>query len=279
MVIIWIVAALVLRKRREVIDLTEEEYRWISDLQEGASRSRGDGRPSPSGEPLFSDRDHHPIKVYRNGIQARFVRADEITLARPSTGVQRRYVAAYRTMFYPWDEVAAIYPLSVIVVRKTGRTRSITVRHKSDGIGSVINEMLAYADDGLPGDTRRDKFTTLQVETTDYHTAVLSPSISRGVCDLKSIMQALGLAMGPVSKQKVKTKMWLHGFYLIFEEPGYYDVDSGNRYRGERTRVMLGDIHKHYALRSVPGYPLRRRMALDTLTMCDVRFLDERLRT
>ena len=112
-----------------------------------------------------------------------------------------------------------------------------------------------------------------QVETFDYRTAVLSPSISRGVCDLTSIMQALGLAMGIMAKQKVHTKMWLRGFYLIFEEPGHYDVESGNRYRGERTRIMLGDIHKHFALRSRPGYPQSRRMALGTLTMQDVSTL------
>ncbi|NIP36027.1 MAG: hypothetical protein GWN18_13780, partial [Thermoplasmata archaeon] len=83
-------AAVVLRKRREVIDLTEEEYRWISHIQDAATVSRGDGRFSPSGKPLFSERDHGPIRVYKNGIQARFVKVDEITLARPSTGIQRR---------------------------------------------------------------------------------------------------------------------------------------------------------------------------------------------
>ena len=279
MVIIWILAALVLRKRREVIDLTEEEYRWISRIQEAATSSRGDGWPKPSGPPLFSDRDHGPIKVYKNGIEARFVSVDEITLARPSTGVQRRYVAGYKTLFYTWDQVTGIYPLSINIVRRTGRTKRVTIGRGNEGIGAVINEMLAYADDGLPGDTRREKFTTLQVETFDYRTAVLSPSISRGVCDLTSIMQALGLAMGIMAKQKVHTKMWLRGFYLIFEEPGHYDVESGNRYRGERTRIMLGDIHKHFALRSRPGYPQSRRMALGTLTMQDVSTLDERLRT
>lgn len=279
MVIIWVVAALVLRKRREVIDLTAEEFGWISHIQDAATASRGNERPKPSGKPLFSDRDHGTIEVYRNGIQARFVSVDEITLARPSTGVQRRYVAEYKTLFYTWDQVTGIYPLSINIVRRTGRSSRMTVRHSGDGIGSVINEMLAYADDGLPGDTRRDKFTTLQVETFDYRTAVLSPSISRGVCDMRSIMQALGLAMGIMAKDKVHTKTWLRGFYLIFEEPGYYDTESGNRYRGERTRILLGDIHKHYVLRSRPGYPQSRRMALDTLAMRDVSTLDERLRT
>jgi hypothetical protein len=279
MVIIWFVAALVFRKRREVIDLTAEEFRWMSDLQDGAAPSRGDERPVPSGEPLFSDRDHGPIKVYLNGIQARFVSVDEITLTRLSTGIQKRYVASYRTMFYPWDQVAGIYPLSINVVRRMGKAKGLTVRQRSEGIASVINEIMAYADDGLPGETRKDKFATLQVETTDYQTAVLSPSISRGVCDMRAIMGALGRAMGPIAKQKVQTGAWLRGFYLIFEEPGNYDVETRNRYRGERTRIMLGDIHKHFVLRSRPGYPQRRRMALETLTMRDVRTLDERLGT
>ncbi len=279
MVIIWIVASVVLRKRREVIDLTEEEYRWISHIQDAVTVSMGDVRYSPLGKPLFSDRDHEPIRIYKNGIQARFVKVDEITLARPSTGIQRRYVTEYRTSFYTWDQITGIYPLTINIVRRTGRTKGVTIGHGNEGIGAVINEILAYADDGLAGATRRDKFTTLQVETFDYRTAVLSPSFSRGVCDIRSIMQALGLGMGIMAKDKVRTKTWLRGFYLIFEEPGHYDADSGNRYRGERTRIMLGDIHKHYVLRSRPGYPQRRRMALETLTMQDVSTLDERLRT
>ncbi|NIP36025.1 MAG: hypothetical protein GWN18_13770, partial [Thermoplasmata archaeon] len=51
---------------------------------------------------------------------------------------------------------------------------------------------------------------------------MLSPSLSRGVCDLRSIMQALGLGMGIMAKDKVRTKTWLRGFYMIFEEPGHY---------------------------------------------------------
>jgi len=126
---------------------------------------------------------------------------------------------------------------------------------------------------------RRDKFSTLQVETTDYLTAILSPSISRGYSDMTTIMRALGNALGPKAKEKVRTKTWLHGFYFILEEPGHYDVDDYKHYRGDRTRIMLGDIHKHYVLRRQAGYPQRRRMALDTMRMSDISTLDERLRT
>ena len=182
-------------------------------------------------------------------------------------------------MFYPFEMIAGIYPLSINIVRRKARDRDIRISHDREGIGSIINDAMAYADDGMPGALRRDKFTTLQVETTDYRTAVLSPSVSRGICDMKGIMQALGLAMGIMAKEKVKTKMWLRGFYMIFEEAGHYDHDSGRRYRGERSRIMLGDIHKHYVIRSKPGYPQRRRLALNTLTMENIRTLDERLHT
>lgn len=270
---------LTIRKRREVLDLTAEEFKFLNRLQEGARPSEEDDFPKPVGSPLFSDRDHGSIRVYKNGIKARFVRVKELNLVRPSTGIQKRYVATYRTMFYPYEMIAGIYPVSINIVRKKGSGWVYGFSGSGESIGSMLNVALAYADDGPPGTSRRDKFITLQVETTDYRTAILSPSISKGVCDLKAIMQALGLAMGPIANQKVRTKIWLRGFYLIFEEPGHYDHESGRRVRGDRTRVMLGDIHKHYALRSIPGYPQRRRQALETLQMRDVSTLDERLRT
>jgi len=268
------------RKRTEVLDLTAEEYQFLSRLQEGAEPSEGDEREKPMGEPLFSNRDYGPIKVYRNGIQARYVRVEDLNLVRSSTGFQKRYVTDHRTMFYPFEKIAAIYPISINIVRKMGSGGGFS--DHSDGlgsIGSIINDAMAYADDGPDASTRKDKFTTLQVETTDYQTAILCPSISRGYCDMSTIMRALGQAMGTQAKEKVRTKTWLHGFYLILEEPGHYDTESNRHYRGDRTRIMLGDIHKHYVLRSQAGYPQRRIMALGTLRMSDISTLDERLRT
>lgn len=280
LIILFLIAfILTARKRMEVLDLTAEEYQYISRLQEGAGPSRGNERAKPRGQPLFSDRGHGPIRIYANGIQARFVSVEDINLARPSTGLQRRYVARYRTMFYPYEMIAGIYPVSINIVRKVGRGW-IGLHHDNlVSVGSIINEAMAFADDGPRGSMRKDKFITLQVETTDYRTAILCPGISRGYCDLTAIMQSLGSAMGPQAKQKVRAKTWLRGFYLIFEEPGHYDHDTGHHQRGDRTRVMLGDIHKHYALRCRQGYPQRRRMALETLRMKDISTLDERLRT
>ena len=270
---------LAMRKRMEVLDLTADEFVFISKLQGGNGPSEGAKRPQPAGRPTFSDRDHGPIKVFGNGIQARFICVEDLKLARPSTGFQKRYVAKYRTMFYPFEKIAGIYPISINIVRKKGGGWEGVHSENLESFGSIINEAMAYADDGPATSMRKNKFTTLQVETTDYQTAILCPGISRGYCDLTAIMQALGRAMGPPAKQKVRTKTWLHGFYLIFEEPGHYDRESQSYRRGDRTRVMLGDIHKHYALRSQAGYPLRRRMALDTLRMQDISTLDERLRT
>lgn len=275
--IFLIAYVLAVRKRMEVLDLTAEEFQFISKLQGGNGPSEGNRRPKPVGQPTFSDRDHGPIKVFMNGIPARFICMEDVKLARPSTGFQRRYVAKYRTMFYPFEEIAGIYPISINIVRKMGGGRMGIHSENLESFGSIINEAMAYADDGPAASMRKDKFTTLQVETSDYQTAILCPGISRAYCDLTAIMQALGLAMGPQAKQKVRTKTWLHGFYLIFEEPGHYDRESRSYRRGDRTRIMLGDIHKHYALRSLQGYPLRRMRALKTLRMADISTLDERL--
>ncbi|MCJ2540866.1 MAG: hypothetical protein LN414_06335 [Candidatus Thermoplasmatota archaeon] len=279
-VMLFLIAyVLSVRKRMEVLDLTAEEFQLISKLQEAKGPSDGARLPKPVGLPTFSDRDHGPIKVFRNGIQARFICVEDLNLVRTSTGFQKRYVAKYRTMFYLFEMIAGIYPISINIVRKKGGGRKGFHSENLESFGTIINMAMAYADDGLDPSMRKNKFTTLQVETTDYQTAILCPGISRGYCNLTAIMQALGLAMGPQAKQKVRTKMWLHGFYLIFEEPGHYDSESPSYRRGDRTRVMLGDIHKHYALRSQSGYPLRRRLALDTLRMQDISTLDERLRT
>ena len=268
------------RKRTEVLDLTAEEFQFLTRLQEGVDPSKDDSWEKPKGDPLYSDNEYSHIKVFRNGIQARYARVGDLNLARPSTGFQRRYVTEYRTMFYPWDRIAAIYPITINVVRKMGSGGPSRVHTDGvEAIGSLINEAMAYADDGPSPSLRKDKFSTLQVETTDYLTAILSPSISRGVSDMRTIMRALGVAMGPKAKEKVRTKTWLHGFYFILEEPGRYDVENTKRYRGDRTRIMLGDIHKHYALRRQAGYPQRRRVALDTMHMSDISTLDERLRT
>jgi hypothetical protein len=276
---ILVAILLSVRKRREVIDLTAEEYQYLSKIQEGARPSETDQWPKPVGPPLFSDHDHDPIKVYKNGIQARFVSVDDIQLIRSSTGFQKRYVARYKKVFYPFNRIASIYPISINIVRKMGSGGFRIHNEDLENLGSIINEVMAYADDGPPGAARKDKFSTIQVETTDYRTAILCPSISRGYCDMAAILEALGRAMGPQAKEKVRTKTWLHGFYLILEEPGHYDSESRHHYRGDRNRVMLGDIHKHYVLRSQKGYPQRRRMALETLRMRDIRTLDERLRT
>jgi len=102
----------------EVLDLTAEEYQFLTRLQEGARPSEDDIWDKPMGDPLYYDKEYGPIKIYRNGVQARFVRVGDLHLARPSTGFQRRYVTDYSTVFYPFERIAAIYLISINIVRK-----------------------------------------------------------------------------------------------------------------------------------------------------------------
>lgn len=268
------------RKRLEVLDLTEAEYRYIRGLQTTSEMLSGDEVHEPMGPPILDDPDHRPIAVFRNGIQARFAMLDEIQLVRPSTGIQRRYVVRHVTRFYPWEMIAGIYPMNITIVRKMGAERNgFHVDGPAQGLASALNKAMAYADDGPDASTRKERFTTLQVETTDFRTSILSPSISRGQSNVRALTKAIGTALGPRAREKVMTSMGLHGFYMILEELGHYDTEHHTRDKGGRSRILLGDIHKHYVLRSRPGYPERRRQALQTLNMRDISTLDERLRT
>ena len=89
------------RKRREVMDLTPDEFEVLQRFQEGATWPGGARSIRPEGEPIYRDRELGPVWIYRNGIKARFVTVEQITLLRMGTGYQKRYVVRYRTLFYP----------------------------------------------------------------------------------------------------------------------------------------------------------------------------------
>jgi len=69
------------------------------------------------------------------------------------------------------------------------------------------------------------------------------------------------------------------GAYFIFEEPRHHDVSQDTYYRGARNRILLGDLHKHYIIRSQEGYSQRRKATNRILKMENIRMLDEFLGT
>ena len=92
-------------------------------------------------------------------------------------------------------------------------------------------------------------------------------------------MEALGIALGPRAKQVVRMDQWLTGAYFIFEEPRHHSASDDRSYRGDRNRVLLGDLHKHYVIRSQEGYGQRRKATNRILKMENIRMLDEYLGT
>jgi hypothetical protein len=263
------------RKRREVVDLTKEEFEVLQRFQAQAEGPDKETMIKPEGKPLFHDRDQGPVWIYKNGIKAKFVTIEEIKLV--GEGLQRRFVVRYDKTFYPFDMIAGIYPIRIRLVRnyKEGAIRipAGADDERNYPYGTLLISAFAMSDG--PDVADADNIVeTLQVETNDYKTAVLCPDISGEYSNLRGMVKALGIAMGPEAKQKVRLKLWLQGFYMIFEEA----PAEGYRH-GLRSRIMMGDIHKHYALRALQGYPLRRMNALRTMKMTDIGTLDERLRS
>ncbi|NOQ53773.1 MAG: hypothetical protein GQ558_04110 [Thermoplasmata archaeon] len=276
-----------IRKRREVMDLLPGEAKAIKDLQENAKWPKEMIGVRPAGKPLYSDGFLGHIRIYRNGVKAKFAIIDTISLLRSTTGYQKRHVVRYRTSFYPYAMIAAMYPIKIGIIRKVGRGRTYT--ESSDGrfmfIGSSINALWALGDDHtsmgwpiMPTDSP-NIVTAIQVETKDFRTAILCPEISSGGCEVQSVVKALGKALGPGARQLVRLEFQLGGGYYIYEEPGYYDHEHRRQYRGDRSRIMLGDLHKHYILRSQPGYAERRKQANRVMLMADISMLDDYLRT
>ena len=289
LIVAFIAIAILLdiRKRREVMDLLPGEARGIKDLQENAKWPKEMIEVRPAGKPLYSDGVLGHIRIYRNGVTARFAIVDTISLLRSSTGYQKRHVVRYRTAFYPYEMIAAMYPIKIGIIRRVGRGRTYT--EFSDGrfrsIGSSINTLWALGDDhqsmGWPvmSTDSPDVVTAIQVETKDFRTAILCPEISSGGCEVRSVVKALGKALGPGARQLVRLDIKLGGGYYIHEEPGYFDREHRTQHRGDRNRIMLGDLHKHYVLRSQPGYAERRKQANRVLHMADISMLDDYLWT
>ncbi len=148
---ITITILLDVRKRREVLDLMPGEARALKDLQETAKWPKEMKEIRPDGKPLYSDGLLGHIRIYQNGIKARFAIVDKISLLRSSTGYQKRHVARYITVFYPYEMIAAMYPIKIGIIRKIDRRRR-SVEVSDDGIRSferVINNLWALADDHL----------------------------------------------------------------------------------------------------------------------------------
>jgi hypothetical protein len=268
------------RKRREVVDLFPGEFKFIQHYQNSLIETDDVKGVEPVGRPLYTNGMFGAIRIHKNGIMARYTTIERIKLTRPSTGFQTRLVVDYDKAFYTWERIAAIYPIRIRMIRKEADQGIDTTHHSL-----TINDALAWSDDFNeegpygPKSEPPDWVTAIQVETIDYRTSLLCPGVPGVDCRTREVVEAMGVALGHRAKQVVRMDQWLTGAYFIFEEPRQHDVNQDTTHRGDRNRVLLGDLHKHYVIRSQEGYGQRRKATNRILKMENIRMLDEYLGT
>ncbi len=273
------------RKRREVVDLFPGEFNYLQRCQKATTGTDDGEEVEPIGRPLYTDGLFGSIRIHKNGIMARYTTIEKIKLTRPSTGFQTRIVVEYDKAFYPWERIASIYPIRIRMIRKEAGLRYSDRSWSGTHYSLSINDALAWTDDyneerpSGPKSPPSDWVTAIQVETIDYRTALLCPGVPGVDCRTREVVEALGVALGPRAKQVVRMDQWLTGAYFIFEEPRQHDVNQDTTHRGDRNRVLLGDLHKHYVIRSQEGYGQRRKAMNRILKMENIRMLDEYMGT